>query len=69
MTGRCAEGNCLLCLDCRARALHAWDERIRLLTTLDDLRRDLRLARRHLDNCPTAVAVAEHTSDKRRDDQ
>ena len=67
MTTRCRSGHCLLCLDCRARALYAWEARIELLTELEDLQHELRLARRHLDTCPTALTVADHDSDKARE--
>lgn len=40
-------------------------ERIRQLEMLvEDLEHELKLARRHLDRCPTAQAIAEHDRDK-----
>lgn len=40
-----------------------------LKTRIEDLEHDLRLARRHLDVCPTASQVSDHDSDKARENQ
>ena len=50
----------------RDYAWQATKEIQRLAGLVDDLRHELRLARRHLDNCPTAVAIDSHDADKAR---
>lgn len=48
---------------------HATDAREALEVRVQDLEQALRLARRHMDTCPTALAVAEEDVAKRRSDQ
>jgi hypothetical protein len=45
MSEPCNNHECLVCLDCRARALYSWDARIELLTDRDQLRLELERAR------------------------
>ena len=40
-----------------------------LMIRIEDLEHELRLARQHLDVCPTAQAIAEEDAAKRRLDQ
>lgn len=45
-----------------------WADVRALLFMIEDLQHELRLARQHLDVCPTAVAIAEEDAAKRRAD-